>query len=280
MLFLGNQIGEGIINLSYASFQDDFLLCHNMASSIPKPLDSLHNVRLQGHCLNPTLLDRFSRCLVGSTAFGDNTENLRLFSINSAGDLFVQKLNDSTPINVPEFENLVTIKSKKVTKLNYTKIVDMSELWRMEPSNNCEEKVKENNILSMSKKKMMSYADHLAPLILCPWDVDDLSEWENEDKNANVIVDDLDCNYDSKVRDWFNRNDLLLESAEPLKSNIYPTNNFSSSTTNTKVLSLKTSSENDENSSSGNNFNTIYILSIYIFKIVIFFLIFQGLQFP
>lgn len=251
MLFLGNQIGENIINLSYASFQDDFLLCHNMASSIPKPIDSLHKVRLQGHCLNPTLLDRFSRCLVGCTAFGDNIENLRLFIINSAGDLFVQTLNDSTPINVTEFENLVKIKSKKVTKLNCTNIVDMSELWRMEKSNDCEEKVKENNISSMSKKKMMSYVDHLAPLILSPWDIDDLSEWENENESANVILDDLDSNYDSKVRNWLNRNDLLSDSAEPLNSNIYPTNDFSS-TTNTKVLSSKTSSENYENSSSGN----------------------------
>lgn len=268
MLFLGNQISEGIINLSYTSSQDDFLLCNNMVSSVPKPLDSLQKVRLQGRCLNPVLLDRMSRCLVGSTAFGDSIENLKLFSINSAGDLFVQKLKDEeeddTALNVTEFEKLTTIKSKKVSKLYYTSIVDMSKLWDKEQPKDCEEKVKKNNFLSMSKQKMLSYIDHLAPLILSPWDVDDLSEWENEDENTEM-TDDLDGNYDSKVRNWFEKNDLLLGSEKPLESTLYQPNDPSFLNKNTKVLSSKTypTSENDEDSSSGDDFHSVYALYIF-----------------
>lgn len=264
MLFLGNQIGEGFISSSYTSFQDDFLLCQNIMSSVPKPLDSLHKVRLQGHCLNPMLLDRLSLCLVGSTAFGENIEDLKLFSVNSVGDLFVQKLNDKTPINVAEFEKLVTVKTKKVLKLNYSNVFDMSKLWEKEPSNNCEEKINKNSVWSISKEKMTSYVDHLAPLILSPWDLDDLSEWEDEHVDT---THDLDCDYTAKISYWFNKNDSLLEPTNPLKTNMHSLHNFLTEATTSKAPT----SENDNDSSSGK-------LDIYVFSFSFYLMLFVLLQ--
>lgn len=219
-----------------------------MASSIPKPLDALYNVRLQGHCLNPMLLDRFSRCLVGTTALGEHFDNLRLFSVNSAGDLFIQKINDSTPIDVTEFEKTVTVKLQTVQKLNYSQIFNMSKLWQLEPLDNQKENIKKNRFWSMSKEKMTSYVDHLAPLILSPWDIDDLSEWENEDEDNDAVNDDSDCDYTTKVHYWFNKNDSLLRSAEPYEPNTNePPIHFTSQTASTKPPI----SEKDEDSSSG-----------------------------
>lgn len=263
MLFLGNQIGEGIISSSYTSFQDDFLLCQNIISSVPKPLDSLHKVRFQGHCLNPMLLDRLSLCLVGSTAFGENVEDLKLFTVNSVGDLFVQKLNDSTPINLTKFKKLVTVKNKKVLKLNYSHVFDMSNLWGKEPSNNCEEKINKNSIWSISKEKMTSYVDHLAPLILSPWELDDLSEWEDEDVDA---INAFDCDYAAKVSYWFNKNDSLLESTNSLKTNLSSLNTFLAKATTSKAPTL----ESNNDSSSG-KFD-VYIFSFSFYLILFFFL--------
>lgn len=141
---LGNQTGEGLVHLSYTTSQDDFLLCQNMVSSIPKPMDSLYNIRLKGHCLNPSLLDRFSRCLLGTTAFGEYFTDLKLFSINSIGDLFVQQINDSTPIDVLKFKEMVTIKSK-LSELDYSYMFNMNKLWKLEPPDN-HENVKKNSV--------------------------------------------------------------------------------------------------------------------------------------
>lgn len=244
-MLLGNQTEEGLVNLSYNTSQDDFLLCKNMVSSIPKPIDALYNVRLKGHCLNPTLLDRLSRCLVGTTAFGEYFTDLKLFSINSVGDLFLQKINDSTPIDMIKFKETVTIKSEKLSELDYSCMFNMSKLWKLEPPDN--HNVKKNSVWSMSKKNMTSYVDHLAPLILSLWDIDDLSEWENEDENADIISDDSDCDYVTKVHYWFNKNDLLLGSAEPLEPPIdNPSIDFSSQT-----KTLKPTVDNSEESSSG-----------------------------
>lgn len=249
MLLLGSQTGESLVNLSYASSEDDFLICQSMASSIPKPLDTLYNIRLQGHCLNPVLLDRFSRCLIGTTAFGECIEDLRLFSINSAGDLFVQKINDNTPIDVVKFKDIVSVKSQRVPKLNYSQMFDMSKLWQLEPQDKHEKTLKKNHLLRMSKKKIMSYVDHLAPLILSPWDIDDLSEWESDDDIVDENNDDSDCDYNTKIRFWFDKNDSLLkstESQEPSCSN--SPNNFPSQASTSKD---PPSSEIDEDSSSG-----------------------------
>jgi len=219
-----------------------------MASSIPKPLDALYNVRLQGHCLNPMLLDRFPRCLIGTTALGEHSDNLRLFSVNSAGDLFVQKINDSTPIDVTEFKKTVTVKPQTVQKLNYSKTFDMSKLWQLEPLDNQVKNIKKSRFWSMSKEKMTSYVDHLAPLILSPWDIDDLSEWENENED-NDADDDSDCDYKTKVHYWFNKNDSLLGSTEPFEpSTNEPPIHFTSQTASTKP---SLTSEKDEDSSSG-----------------------------
>lgn len=255
MLLLGSQIGEGLVNVSYTSLQDDFLLSQNLASSIPKPLDALHKVRHEGHCLNPTLLDRFSRSLCGTTAFGEHMDNLRLFSINSAGDLFVQNLNsnNSIPLDIAKFEKLSSIKYKRVSALNYSHTFDMSKLWKIEPPEKFEETGK-INVWSMSKEKMMSYVDHLAPLILSPWDIDDLSEWENEDKNDDAINDDFDCDYATKVHYWFNKNDTLLESPDLFEpSPCLPINVVRKPT----PTNDHPASDNDEDSSSGNLFNYI-----------------------
>lgn len=243
-MILGNQTGEGLVNLSYTSCQDDFLICQNMASSIPKPLDTLHNIRLQGHCLSPMLLDRFNRCLIGTTALGEHLDNLRLFSVNSAGDLFVQKINDYTPVDVTEFKKTVIIESQTVPKLNYSQTFDMSKLLQLEPLDDHEGNIKKNNFWSISKEKMTSYVDHLSPLILSPWEIDNLTEWENEDEDCDVVNDDSDCDYITKVHYWFNKNDLLLGSTEPLEPN-NPQINVSSKTTITKC---PTSEEEDSSS--------------------------------
>lgn len=249
MLFLGNQTGESLVYLPYTSCPDGFLVCQSIASSIPNPLQSLHTVQLQGHCLNPTLLDRFSRCLSGTTIFGEHVKDLKLFSINSAGDLFVQKVNDNTPIDVTEFNKNVTIKPQIVTKLNYSHKFDMSNLWKLEmPDKHKEINIKKDNIWSISKEKMLSYVDHLAPIILSPWDIDDLSEWENEDENDDAN-DDSDCDYTTKVNFWFNKNDTLLsltKTSEP--STVNPLINILSQASTAKTIP---SSENDDESSSG-----------------------------
>ncbi|XP_026814538.1 uncharacterized protein LOC113554763 [Rhopalosiphum maidis] len=249
MLFLGNQTNESLVSLPYTSYPDNFLLCQSIASSIPNSLQSLRNVQLQGHCLNPILFDRFSRCLTGTTVIGEHIKDLKLYSINSAGDLFVQKINDSTPIDVTEFNKNVTIKPQTVPKLNYSCIFDMSNLWQLEPSDIHEEiNIKKNNFWNMSKEKMLSYVDHLAPIILSPWDIDDLSEWENEDDNAD-INDDSDCDYTTKVNFWFNKNDTLLGSAETSEAiNDNPPINILSQASTSKTVP---SSENDDDSSSG-----------------------------
>uniref|UniRef100_A0A2S2N6F1 Uncharacterized protein n=1 Tax=Schizaphis graminum TaxID=13262 RepID=A0A2S2N6F1_SCHGA len=249
MLFLGNQTDESLISLPYTSYPDNFLLCQSIASSIPNPLQSLRNVQLQGHCLNPILFDRFSRCLTGTTVIGEHIKDLKLYSINSAGDLFVQKINDSSPIDVTEFNRNVTIKPQTVPKLNYSCIFDMSNLWQLKPSDIQEDiNIKKNNFWNMSKEKMLSYVDHLAPIILSPWDIDDLSEWENEDENADVN-DDSDCDYTTKVNFWFNKNDTLLGSAETSEAiNDNPSINILSQASTSKTAP---SSENDDDSSSG-----------------------------
>ncbi|XP_022172452.1 uncharacterized protein LOC111035227 isoform X2 [Myzus persicae] len=249
MLFLGNQTGESLVYLPYTSYPDSFLSCQSIASSIPNPLQSLHNVRLKGYCLNPKLLDRFSRCLTGTTIFGEHIKDLKLFSINSVGDLFVQKVNDSTPIDVTEFNKKVTIKPQTVPKLNYSYKFNMSNLWQLDTPDKHEEiNVKKDNFWSLSKEKMSSYVDHLAPIILSPWDIDDLSEWENEDENVDAN-DDSDCDYATKVNFWFNKNDTLLRSTELLEPSTdnLPINILSQAST-TKTVPP---SENDDDSSSG-----------------------------
>jgi len=249
MLFLGNQTGESLVYLPYTSYPDGFLSCQSIASSIPNPFQSLHDVQLKGYCLNPTLMDRFSRCLTGTTVFGEHIKDLKLFSINSAGDLFVQKVNDSTPIDVTEFVKNVTIKPQIVPKLNYSHKFDMSNLWKLDPPDNSEEiNIKKNNVWCMSKEKMSSYIDHLAPIILSPWDIDDLSEWENEDENDDAN-EDSDCDYATKVNFWFNKNDTLLRSTETLEPSTdnLPINILSQAST----VKTVPSSENDNDSSSG-----------------------------
>lgn len=253
MLILGNQTSESLISLPYTSYPDNILLCQSIASSIPNPLQSLHNVQLQGYCLNPLLFDRFSRCLTGTTVIGEHIKDLKLYSINSAGDLFVQKLNDSTPIDVTEFNKNITIKPQNIPKLNYSCIFDMSNLWQLEPSDIHKEiNIKKNNFWNMSKEKMLSYVDHLAPIILSPWDIDDLSEWENEDENADVN-DDSDVDYATKVNFWFNKNDTLLRSVESKVSNSEPINDNPPTNILSQATTSKTvpSSENDDDSSSG-----------------------------
>lgn len=249
MLFLGSQTGESLVNLSYTSYQDDFLLCRHMASLIPKPLDTLHNVRFQGHCLDPTLFDRFSQCLIGTTALGDNSENLRLFSINSTGDLFVQTIKNNRPINIKEFKNRVTIKPQTVQMLNYSLVFDMSKLWQIESSDKHNDNIQKNNAWRMSKEKMTSYIDHLAPLILAPWDIEELSEWENEDEIDDAENDNSDCDFTTKVNFWFDKNNSLLGSSQPLDTNMDNLSiNISSQAT---TLKAPPSSENDDDSSSG-----------------------------
>lgn len=248
MLFLGNQISESLVYLPYTTNQDDFLSCKSIASSIPSPLHSLHNVRLQGYCLDPKLFDRFSRCLTGTTVFGEHVNDLKLFSINSAGDLFVQKLNDSTSIDVTEFTKNVTTKPQTVPELNYSCLLDMSSIWKLEPPDKHNESIKKHNVWNISKEKMTSYIDHLAPIILSEWDIDDLSEWENEDENADD-VDDSDCDYATKVNFWFNKNDTLLRTSETLGPNTdKPPIKISSQASTAKPIP---SSENDDDSSSG-----------------------------
>lgn len=281
MLFLGTQIEESVVHFSYTSIQDNFLECQNMVSSIPKPLDSLHNVRRQGHCLNPILLDRFARCLTGITAFGINDSDLRLFSINCVGDLFVQKINDTTPIDTVEFKKNLTIKSQQTSKLNYSHIFDISKLWQLKISEkNDENHIKMNTLWSMSKEKMTSYVDHLAPLILSPWDIDDLSEWEVKNNNIDTDItddNDSDCDYETKVHYWFNKNDCLLKMEESSKqildnSNIDSQQNIQS---NISSLDSSKSDQNDQisdNSSSGDLFfyeNIFLIIIIIIFIFII-----------
>lgn len=249
MLFLGNQSGESLVDLSYTSYQDDFLLCRHMPSLIPKPLDTLHHLRYQGHCLEPTLFDRFSQCLIGTTALGDNKENLRLFSINSTGDLFVQTIKNNRPIDIIEFKNRVTIEPQTIQNLNYSLLFNMNKLWQIDLSVKHNENIQKNNTWKMSKEKMTSYTDHLAPLILTPWDIDELSEWENEDENADAENDTSDCDYTTKVNYWFNKNDSLLGSSQPLELSMDKLSiNFSSQATTSKA---PPSSENDTDSSSG-----------------------------
>jgi len=269
MLFLGNQTGESLVYLPYTSYPDGFLSCQSIASSVPNPLQSLHNVQLKGYCLNPTLFDRFSRCLTGTTIYGEHIKDLKLFSINSVGDLFVQKVNDNTPINVTEFNKNVTIKSKIVPKLNYSYKFDMSSLWRLDSPDEHEEiNIKKNNVWSMSKEKMSSYVDHLAPIILSPWDIDDLSEWENEDEN-DAANDDSDCDYTTKVNFWFNKNDTLLKSTETLEpSTDHPPINILSQASTAKTVP---SSENDNDSSSGNIF--LIKCLIFLFINIVFILV-------
>lgn len=234
-----------------------------MPSLIPKPFDSLHNVRFQGNCLNPMLLDRFDRCLIGTVAYGENFEDLRLFSVNSAGDVFVQKLNNNTPIDLADFNKTVTITSQKVPKLNYSKLCDMSKLWKVEPPCMPEKNVKRNSIWSFSKEKMVSYVDHLAPIILSPWDIDDLSEWEDEDvyEDVDTLNDDFGSNYVNKINYWFNKNNSLLESSKPSKQiSNNPSINLPSQDT-AKTLT----SESSENSSSGKLFMiTFYNLLLFV----------------
>lgn len=253
MLFLGNQIGEGLVKLSYSSLEDDFLVGQNMVSSVLKPLDTLRNVRSQGHCLNPMLLDRFSRCLIGATAIGENIDDFKLFTINSAGDLFVQKLNCSTPIDVTKVKEMVTTQPSTIPKLNYSNIFNMSKLLEIDPPDKCKKICKKNRFWSVSKEKMTSYVDHLAPLILSPWDIDDLSEWESDDddddENDDAVDDNSDCDYTTKVHYWFNKNDSILASAEPIVPNVSELSpNCVSSQTTTKV---PPTSDDDEDSSSG-----------------------------
>lgn len=247
---MGNQTGESFVDLSYTSCQDDFLVCQNMVSSIPKPLDSLHNVRLQGHCLDPILLNRFSRCLIGITVVGEHFKDLKLFTINSAGDLFVQQMNENTPVDVTVFKELVKIKSQTIPNLKYTNVFDMSKLWKLEPSENHNINYKRNYVWSMSKEKISSYVDHLAPLILSPWDIDDLSEWENEDENIEDLEEDSDCDYATKVNFWFNKNDSLLGITEPIKEKTVSKVSINLKSQNIITKSINTS-ENDEDSSSG-----------------------------
>lgn len=267
MLFLGNQTGESLISLNYTTSEDNFLLCSSMPSLIPKPFDSLHNVRLQGNCLNPILLDRFYRCLIGTVAFGDNVKNLRLFSVNSAGDLFVQKLNNNTPIDVAGFKKTVNIKSQQISCIKYSQVYDMSKLWKLEPPCIFEKNVKRNSIWSVSKEKMTSYVDHLAPIILSPWDIDDLSEWENEEDNIDTGNDDFSCNYVNKINDWFNKNNLMLGLTKPSKE-----------ITDNSTINL-VSQVNSKNSTSGSNDDsssgTLFIIIIYNFSLFILFFIYR-----
>lgn len=272
MLILGNQSGENLINLSYTSLQDDFLVSQNIASSIPKPLDSLHDVRLQGHCLNPMLMDRFSRCLIGATAFGEHFEDFRLFSINSVGDLFVQRINNNTSIDVNTFKDLIEVKSQTVKKLNYSKLINVSKLWQLESPIEQKKLIENNHVWSISKEKITSYVDHLAPLMLSPWDIDDLSEWES-DNDSDEVSDNSDCDYATKVQYWFNKNDLLLESGEHSQSIIDTQDtsgiNFSSQTTTT-INKKNLASEKDEDSSSGYLSNIVFTLLIFCLSCVIF----------
>lgn len=259
MLFLGTQIGESIVNFSYNAIQDNFLQCQNMVSSIPKPLDSLCNVRFQGHCLNPILLDRFAQCLTGITGLGTNDSDLRLFSINCVGDLFVQKMNDTTPINVDEFKKNISTTSHHVPKLNYSDMYDMSKLWDLEKPVKNMRKDELNSLWGISKEKMTSYVDHLAPLMLSPWDIDNISEWEVKKNNIDTSNDDSDCDYKTKVRYWFDKNDSLLGMEEPSKPILAEPNLDSqqSAHTNTSPPVSSISEQKDEtseNSSSGDFF--------------------------
>lgn len=254
MLFLGNQIGEGLVKLSYSSLEDDFLIGQNMVSSILKPLDTLRNVRSQGHCLNPTLLDRFSRCLIGATAMGENIDDFKLFTVNSAGDLFVQKLNSCTPLDANKVKEMITTQPSTIPKLNYSKVFNMSKLLEIDPPKTCKEICKKNNFWSMSKENMTSYVDHLAPLILSPWDLDDLSEWEsddNDDENADGVDNDSDCDYTTKVHYWFNKNDSILALAEPIEPSTSKSSPNCVLTQTTPTIIPTPTSDNDEDSSSG-----------------------------
>lgn len=246
LLFLGNQTGESLISLTYTSSEDNFLLCSSMSSLIPKPLDSLHSVRLQGNCLNPILLDRFYRCLIGTVAFGDSAKDLKLFSVNSTGDLFVQLLNNNTPLDVTGFKKTVNLKSQKISNLNYSQVCDMSKLWKLELPCIPEQNVKKNRIWSISKEKMTSFVDHLAPIILSPWDIDDLSEWENENDDIDTVNDDFSCNYVKKINHWFNKNDSLLGLTKP---SIEITDNSSTNFVSPVIAKTSTSESNDDSSS-------------------------------
>jgi len=140
----------------------------------------------------------------------------------------------------------ITVKNQTVPKLIYSRTFDMSKLWQLEPPDNHERNKKINRFWNMSKENMTSYVDHLAPLILSPWDIDDLTDWEIEDDDGD---DDSDCDYRTKVHYWFNKNDLLLGSANSIDANTNdPPVNFSSQATTTKPTSA---SEKDEDSSSG-----------------------------
>lgn len=265
MLFLGNQTGESLISLTYTSSEDHFLLCSSLSSLIPKPFDSLHSVRLQGNCLNPILLDRFDRCLIGTVAFGDSVNNFKLFSVNSAGDLFVQLLNNNTPLDMAGFKKTVVIKSQKVSNLNYSNVCDMSKLWKLESPCKLEQNVKKNGIWSISKEQMTSYVDHLASIILSPWDIDDLSEWENEDDNVDTVNDDFSCNYINKINHWFNKNDSLLGLPKPSKE---ITDNSSINLVS-PVIAKTSTSESNEDSSSG----ILFIVTFYYLLLYILFLL-------
>ncbi|XP_050441573.1 uncharacterized protein LOC126846308 [Adelges cooleyi] len=234
LVIVGNQSDENLVKLPNILFQNDHLVCQTLASSIPKPLDSLYEIRHKGHCLDPKLTKRCSRPIIGVTGIGETVDDLQLFSINSVGDLFVQafdKTEDSVELDkiiISNFENLLTNKSQMVKKLNYTHLTDMSKLFDLEPPEHNKEDIEcSGGFWKMSKEEMLSYSDHVAPLILHPWDLDDVSEWETENENnddLNNDDDDLGNNYVVKVNSWFEKN--KLSTTEPcLENKNNPPNN-------------------------------------------------------
>ncbi|XP_050522151.1 uncharacterized protein LOC126894885 [Daktulosphaira vitifoliae] len=246
MLIMGNQSSEFLVQQTFVSFEDNFLKSQTLASCIPHPLDLLCSNQHQGYSLHPKLNRRFSRPLTGVTVVGKTIENLQLFCINSIGDLFVQTINKKVPITksnlLIDYEFYESSEDKKISPLMYSHLTDMSMLLKIKPSNNIEEKRGWGGLWKMSKEQMFSYMDHTAPLILSPWDLDDISEWEKEDEIFEKDADDdFEDNFVSKINYWFNKNDELLSDKDPASIDTSPN----------ELLSQMDASSVSDNSSSG-----------------------------
>ncbi|PSN35808.1 hypothetical protein C0J52_21971 [Blattella germanica] len=188
-----------------------------MPLSLPNLHDSLLSAHHSGQWLDPAVQQRVKLSLMGLVWLPSEPSQLRLLSQTSAGDVFNHILSRKDVENksisntlkpehlkcLAEWEKELLKKRSSIVRCTTRK--SMVQLFRSmknskrKLSEKKRRKRSEQNNLMMSKERMLSYVDFLAPRILEAWDIENEPEW-----NRNITDHEPSPEPNDKVQTWLN----------------------------------------------------------------------------
>uniref|UniRef100_A0A1B6M8G2 Uncharacterized protein n=1 Tax=Graphocephala atropunctata TaxID=36148 RepID=A0A1B6M8G2_9HEMI len=181
---------------------------------LPPPARGLHLARQQGHCLDPTLIQRCTQSMTGLSCLPiDN--GIEVVRQSATSDIFVQQLTtlqtNTAQLTDKELEAFsewckptLTLQ-RDSTSLKVSEVVNLSPILKVLNNTSIpltktvEEGRKRGAGWQISKKYLEDCVDMLAGKMLAVWEVEDEDEWVTEADNVDALVEQDPA---EKVLNW------------------------------------------------------------------------------